>query len=168
MTSDRDDALSWGGDDDPTLDAASPAPEAIPARQPSLPKGYAAVGKGSDTVSDESAVPVIADDTEKPVERKPMGNAALVTVGVLGGAYGLYVIGWIIGGLRLQGLAQYLVTDVMFLGSFWLAALAPVIWFGTTILLTRHSSTWVRVVWLVAGLVLLVPWPFVMTGTVGQ
>ncbi|MEV8266266.1 DNA polymerase III subunit gamma/tau [Microbacterium sp. NPDC076911] len=173
MSSDRDDALSWDGDDDPTLDAA---PAAAPATASSLPKGYHAVGKGSESVRDASQASPVADAPDATVESepessgaaKPMGNAALVTTGVLGGAYALYVIGWVIGGLRLQGLAQYLVTDFMFLASFSLAALAPVIWFGTTLLLTRHSKTWVRIAWLFAGVILLVPWPFVMTGTVGQ
>ena len=48
----------------------------------------------------------------------------------------LYAVGWIIGGLRLQGRAQYLVTDVMYQGSLWLAVLAPVLWFATMFLLT--------------------------------
>ncbi|WP_396668169.1 DNA polymerase III subunit gamma/tau [Microbacterium sp. R86528] len=173
MSSHRDDALSWDGDDDPTLDVA-PAP--APTASPSLPKGYSAVGKGSESLHDASKAVPATDESDSTALReaeertavRPMGNAALVTIGVVGGAYALYVVGWVIGGLRLQGLAQYLVTDFMFLASFWLAALAPVIWFGTTFLLTRHSKTWVRIAWLFAGLILLVPWPFVMTGTVGQ
>ena len=96
-----------------------------------------------------------------------MGNATLITLGVLGGFYLLFTIGWIIGGFRLQGRAEYLVTDVMFQGSFWLAVLAPALWFGTVFLLTRGSAGWVRIVWLVAGAILLVPWPFIMVGAVG-
>ena len=43
-----DDALAWGGDDDPTLDVGANAnPDATPA---ALPKGYSAVGKGSEEV----------------------------------------------------------------------------------------------------------------------
>jgi hypothetical protein len=34
--------------------------------------------------------------------------------------------------------------------------------------LSRTAKAWVRLVWLVAGLVLLVPWPFVMVGAVGR
>ena len=56
----------------------------------------------------------------------------------------------------------------MFQGSFWLAVLAPALWFGTVFLLTRRSAGWVRVVWLVAGAILLVPWPFITVGAVGQ
>jgi hypothetical protein len=56
----------------------------------------------------------------------------------------------------------------MYQGSLWLAVCAPLLWFATTLLLTQRSPAWVRIVWLVAGVVLLVPWPFIMIGTVGQ
>lgn len=149
-----DDALSWEGDDDPTLDAGPAA----------LPDGYTAVGRGSDEVGR-----VHADGSvTMPGDRAPMGSAALITLGILGGVYLLYTIGWLIGGLRLQGSAQYLVTDVMYQGSLWLAVLAPAVWFGTVYLLTASSRPWVRPAWLIAGVALLLPWPFVMIGAVGQ
>ena len=88
--------------------------------------------------------------------------------GCSGGIFLLYAIGWLIGGLRLQGLRTYLVTDVMYIGSLWLATLAPLIWFATVWLMTRRSATWVRFAWLAAGLLLLLPWPFVLLGAVGQ
>ena len=89
-------------------------------------------------------------------------------LGILGGVYLLYILGWIFGGLRLQGQAQYLVTDVMFQGSLWLAILAPALWFATAFLLTRHARPWLRFVWLIAGVVLLIPWPFILVGVIGQ
>ncbi|KAF2415256.1 DNA polymerase III subunit gamma/tau [Microbacterium sp. B35-04] len=186
MTTGRDDdALTWDGDDDPTLDVgaaagtdvapehAAPAP--APASGQGLPKGYTAVGKGSDTLGSAAAPraasveePVPADGDTIVTERRHLGNGALVALGVLGGVYALYAVGWIIGGLRLQGRAQYLVLDVMYQGSLWLAVLAPVLWFVTTLLLTRRSRAWVRFAWLAVGAVLLLPWPFVMIGAIGQ
>lgn len=170
MTDRRDeDAFAWDGDDDPTLDtgAAQPAspPESEPdAAAPALPEGYAAVGKGADTVGR-----VHRDGTvTMPGERAPMGNVALIALGVLGGIYLLFTIGWIVGGLRLQGTAQFLVSPVAYQFALWLAVLAAPLWFAVTFLLTRSSKTWVRLVWLLAGVVLLVPWPFIMTGAVGQ
>ena len=174
-----DDPLAWGGDDDPTLEVgAKPAarepiaaqdttePDTVETTEPeptALPDGFTAVGKGSDEVGR-----VRADGSvSMPGERQPMGNATLITLGILGGVYLIYSIGWIIGGLRLQGRAEYLVTDVMYQGSFWLAVLAPLLWFGTVFLLTLHSKPWVRIVWLIAGVALLLPWPFVMIGAVG-
>ena len=181
MTTGRDDdALTWDGDDDPTLDVGAAAgsdvaPEPAPTATPGLPKGYTAVGKGSDTVASADAPaaasaeePVPADGDTIAAERRPLGSGALVALGVLGGVYALYGIGWIIGGLRLQGRAQYLVLDVMYQGSLWLAVLAPLLWFATTFLLTRRSRAWVRFAWLAVGVVLLLPWPFVMIGAIGQ
>ncbi|MFT4228723.1 MAG: DNA polymerase III subunit gamma/tau [Microbacterium sp.] len=163
-----DDALSWEGDDDPTLQVdarpAAATPEPQDAAPPALPEGFTAVGRGSEEVERLDADGTVV----MPGERAPIGNAALVSLGVLGGVYLLFTIGWVIGGLRLQGRAQYLVADVMFQGSFWLAALAAPLWFATTWLLTRRARPWVRFAVLVAGAALLVPWPFIMTGTVGQ
>jgi hypothetical protein len=178
-----DDALTWDGDDDPTLDLGTPgdaAPvaeaESLPAGPTAptaeLPKGYTAVGRGSDAVAaaDGTDAASISSDSpareDEPAEREPMGNASLITIGVLGGVYALFAIGWIIGGLRLQ--ARLLLDDPMFTVSLWLAVAAPVLWFATVYLLTRGSRPWVRFVWLAAGAILLVPWPFVLLGSVAS
>ncbi|MFE1644832.1 DNA polymerase III subunit gamma/tau [Microbacterium sp. P01] len=180
MTAGRDDdALSWDGDDDPTLvtgvderdvtataaDAATDEKAAVEASDPvALPQGFDAVGRGSDEVGR-----LERDGTVTAVsEPKPLGNAALVGIGILSGIYLLWTIGWVVGGLRLQGTAQFLVAPVGYLVSLWLAILAPLIWFVTTLVLTRGSHTWVRVLWLLAGAILLVPWPFLAVGAVGQ
>ena len=137
--------------------------------EPTLPAGFTAVGKDADTVGLATAESQNGERAaDEPAERKPMTNAMLITFGILSGFYLLFTLGWLIGGFRLQGSAQYLVTDVMFQGSFWLAVIAPALWFGTVYLLTRGSAAWVRIVWLIAGAVLLVPWPFIMVGVVGQ
>lgn len=192
MTTGRDDdALTWDGDDDPTLDVGSAEAAAEERRtgaesiQPDhadpadasettavLPEGYTAVGRGSERVTSAGEAAEEADskepDSGPTVEKAPMGNAELIVLGVLGGVYALFAIGWLIGGLRLQGWRPFLVTDAMYQGSLWLAVLAPVLWFATVFLLTRRARTWVRFAWLAAGVLLLVPWPFVMIGAVGQ
>lgn len=171
MTSGRDDdALSWDGDDDPTLDVGVAAPDplessGIEASAPvGLPDGFAAVGKGSDDVGRLDGDGVLVVEEESP----PLGNALLISLGVFGGVLLLYTIGWIIGGLRLAGTAQFLVAPAGYQFALWLAVAAPALWFVATLVLTRGSRAWLRIVWLVAGLVLLVPWPFIMTGAVGQ
>lgn len=173
MTDPRDDeALSWGGEDDPTLDVGTspvderePAPEAAPAERPALPDGYEAVGRGSDDVGR-----IEADGTVTPSGAPaPTGNAMLITLGILGGVYLLYTIGWIIGALRLDTVAPMLiVSPAAYVPAFWLAVLAPALWFAVTLWLTRPSRGWVRVAWLIGGAVLLIPWPFIMIGAVGQ
>lgn len=163
MTSDSGDALSWDGDD--------PAPPTSPA----LPDGWSAVGKGSDEVSrvtDDSAA--AKDDgadgqaVAAPAESEPLGTAMLVTLGVVGGVYLLYSIGWVVGGLRLKPLANFFVADAMFLPWFVLAIAAPALWFLATWVLTRGRAAWIRVCLLLLGVVLLVPWPFVTVGVIGS
>ena len=172
-----DDALTWDGDDDPTLDVgvepvAAPEPADTPAETGALPDGWSAVGRGSETVerdaaSDDDARPAAAD-TGEAAAREPMGNAELISLGVLGGFSLLYAVGWLIGGLRLQAVAEFLVAPVAYQVSLWLAVLAPLVWFTTVCLLTAGSRTWVRFAWLAGGVVLLLPWPFIMVGVIGR
>ncbi|WP_109210668.1 MULTISPECIES: DNA polymerase III subunit gamma/tau [Microbacterium] len=205
MTAGRDDdALTWDGDDDPTLDlgasagadarADADAPDAPSGadavdepRSPgqasavanpgaTLPEGYTAVGKGSEAVASAGAGGAASvdadvtpdDDGDASDERPHLGNGALVGLGVLGGVYLLFTVGWIIGGLRLNDLSVFLVSPAASVPALWLAVLAPALWFGTVLLLTRRSALWLRFILLVAGAVLMVPWPFIMLGAVGS
>lgn len=176
MTSDPDEeALSWDGDD--ALD------------RPKLPKGWHAVGKGSDKVESESesepaqgsvnaeaaderrAVVAEAPGGGEAVRRdgaddgpEPMSTAMLVSVGVLGGIYLLYTVGWVLGGYRIQGKALFLIPDVMYSITLWTAVAAPALWFLCSWVLTRGSKSWIRLSALIAGVLLLIPWPFVTGG----
>lgn len=184
-----DDALTWDGDDDPTLDVGADADDAAaaPAEPATLPDGWSAVGKGSEVVEPRSAPAAspdaedgaepVAESAAAPVEarepaeaeaREPMGNASLIALGIIGGFSLLYAIGWLIGGLRLQDTAQFLVAPVAYQVSLWLAILAPIVWFGTVYLLTTASRAWVRFAWLIGGVLFLIPWPFIMVGAIGQ
>lgn len=155
MTSDAEEALSWEGDDDQ------------PARsRPTLPDGWKAVGKDSETVGHRAADGTVTapEDTQAPASPStPM----LLFIGIIGGIYLLYTVGWVIGGLNLQVSALFLVSSVMYQVGVWAAVLAPAFWFAAVWLLTRRSAAWIRVVGLIAGAVLLVPWPFVLTGAAG-
>ncbi|WP_460795804.1 hypothetical protein [Microbacterium sp. GXF0217] len=161
MTSDSDDALSWEGD------------EGHPAQKPNLPKGWNAVGKGSDRVVTDGAAsdaapteaPQGGDEDAQPVGMSPV---MLLFVGVFGGVYLLYAVGWLIGGLNLKPLANLIVADAMYVPWFILAVAAPALWMLTVWLLTRGAQAWVRILLLLAGAVLLVPWPFVMVGAIGS
>ncbi|MFD5214660.1 hypothetical protein [Microbacterium sp. NPDC058345] len=164
-----DDALSWDGDQD--------------RHDAHLPKGWRAVGKGSDQVAHDAADapapassseptaahPDGADERVRPGDEGPdgLGSAALLALGVLGGVYLLYTVGWIVGGLRLRSLAPLIVSEAMYLPWFVLAVGAPALWFLTTWVCTRRSPTWVRMALLAAGAVLLIPWPFVTMGALG-
>ena len=65
-------------------------------------------------------------------------------------------------------MAEVLVDPVAYTVAMWLAVATPAIWFFVTSWLTARSRTWVRLVLLIAGAALLVPWPFVMVGAVGS
>ena len=193
MTPRERDALSWDGDDDPTLDTGSSADDSVgedasadddgriaagAESSTGLPAGYTAVGRGADDISRSDAEPDedAAEGEDAPADAdqaQPMGNAALIALGVLGGVYLLYTIGWIVGGLRLQDVIPFLLPEtavarVAYAFALWIAVAAPAIWFSATVLLTRRSRSWVRFVWLAGGVVLLVPWPFAMIGAIGQ
>ena len=146
-----DDALSWDGD------------ESLVA-PPKLNRGWTAVGKGSETVE---VIREPVDGVAVAEQPAPVGlsNAALIGLGIIGGIFVLYTVGWIIGGLRLQPDGEQLAAGtVQYAIAAWVAAAAPAIWFAAVMYLTRASKTWVRFVWLAAGAVLLVPWPFVWGG----
>lgn len=140
-----DDALSWEGDESLTA-------------SPQLQRGWTAVGKGSEKVE------VIGEPTEEPAP-SGMSNATLIGLGIAGGIFVLYTIGWIIGGVRLQPDGELLAAGTIQYGiAAWAAAAAPAAWFAAAMYLTRSSKAWIRFAWLIAGVIVLVPWPFVMGG----
>ena len=149
---DEDDAFRWDGDDDPTL---SVTPDAVASS--------AAV-----TAPEPDPVPEEPRDEQEPAG---IGNVALVAYGVLGGVYALWTAGWVIGALRLKGRIEGLsgsVADVMFQGTMVLAIIAPAIWFLVSLLGTRGKQAWQRFLWLGIGVLVLIPWPFMMVGVIGQ
>lgn len=134
-----DEALSWAGDE--TSAPAKPSRTADPVDV---------------IVADEPAE--IAADPQPVAERT--SSVLLVSSGVLGGIYLLFTIGWVVTAQNepaLDGLAR-----VMYVLGQWLAIAAPALWFGATLLLTRHQPTPVKLLWLVIGMLLLVPWPFIL------
>jgi hypothetical protein len=171
-----DDALSWDGDDDPTLDvrAADVGDDGHPVAEPAqtavdLPEGYTPVGKGSEGYESAAVVDRDAEPSDRPEGGAPsMGNAELISLGVIGGFSVLYAVGWLIGGLRLQGTAEFLVAPLAYQVSLWLAVAAPLVWFATVLVVTRGRRLWVRFAWLIGGVAILVPWPFIMVGAIGR
>lgn len=168
MTTDPDDALRWEGDDPeaPTAPAAKTPPAAAP---PASASGEAVRDDVLPAAPAEDAATGTAAAARSADEEEPAGagNAALVFYGIIGGVYLLFAAGWIVGGFRLRPRASLLLGDWTYFPWMWLAALAPVLWFAATWALTRGRASWIRIVALIAGAALLVPWPFVMFGTVG-
>ncbi|GMA27942.1 hypothetical protein [Arenivirga flava] len=84
----------------------------------------------------------------------------LVASGVLGGIYLLFTIGWVLSARQQPALDG--LPGVMYVLGQWLAVAAPALWFGAALLLTRHRPAPVKLLWLVIGMLLLVPWPFIL------
>ncbi|MEI3866965.1 DNA polymerase III subunit gamma/tau [Microbacterium sp. CCNWLW134] len=178
-----EDAFRWEGDDDP---APVDPPAATAGAATALPPGYRAVGKGSDGLPPETPLETAPDTPARvPVDDEPaedtapggMGNASLIALGILGGVYLLFSIGWLIGGLRVHGIASFLVSGDGVAPPVWttgnaaavgLAVAAPALWFTAVYTLTRRSASWLRWVLLAAGVVLLIPWPFIVVGAFGS
>jgi hypothetical protein len=168
MTRDPDDdALSWAGDDDPTL-SASPAASApgADAAESALAPGWKVVGEPG-TVSDgEQLDGVAVDDEALGADAAAASSAALIVLGVLGGVYLLYTVGWVITAGRVPNGSADIVGGFMFDLGLWLAALAPALWFALTLWLTTAASRW-RAFWLILGVVVLIPLPFIAGVGVG-
>lgn len=176
-----DDALSWGGDDDPTLDVgekhaptrktgAEPRVEAEPLEplQPEAPAA-APVARHPESTAAEPAVaeatrPETGDDVDPDAEHAaPLGNVGLVGIGMVAATFLLFAIGWLLAGFRLNGLGLP-IPSVTVIALTIGAALAPLVWFVAVLALTRNRRTWQRFLLLIVGIVLLVPWPFLSLG----
>ncbi len=115
--------------------------------------------------SDPSLVPGSAPKTAPPPDAAVTSTATssfeLVAMGVLAGIYLLYIIGWFIGVARIGNpLSDEPLGQFMFSLGGWLAVAAPVIWFGTAYLLTAARPR-VRFIWLLLGVLVLAPLPFI-------
>lgn len=94
-----------------------------------------------------------------------MGSVSLVVHGVLGGVYLLYVIGWLVAAQRDGAAPSDIVGSAMYTAGLWLAVLAPALWFGTVLWLTRAAaSSRMRLIALGIGVLVLVPVPFLVGG----
>ncbi|WP_165066487.1 hypothetical protein [Marisediminicola senii] len=151
---DTDDALSWGdGADDPShVDGTRGSAIDAPATRVDGDGGAAA------------STAAQANGTVTAPHAAVGASVLLVAYGILGGVYLLYSIGWIIAVQRDGFSAGNILFDVMYqLGQF-LAIAAPIGWATATLLFTRDRAPLARVLWLLAGIVLLAPWPFILGG----
>ena len=167
MTRDPDDdALRWEGDDDPTLApgwkrvGAAADGSAAPAGSTSDP-GDAHVADSAATGEREEAD---RDTTEGTAERadasRQTGSVELVVLGVLGGVYLLYTIGWLLTAIRATPPGFSVLGAVMYELGLWFAVAAPLLGFGLVFLRVRRAT--LRLVWLAVGAVVLVPLAFVV------
>lgn len=168
-----DDALSWAGDDDATLapgwkrvGAAAPVESAQDGSDASEATSEAEAGERGARRTDADAAPgtATAAPTDEPSDAgRQTGSVELVALGVLGGVYLLYAVGWLIVATTAAPDLRDPVAGFMYGLGRWFAALAPVLWFGAVLWLTAGHRR-ARLLWLIAGAVVLVPLPFLLRG----
>jgi len=138
----------------------------------------AAPANGSSDAADEEGLrwdgddePVTPVEKQRPAEVVDEKNDApatssplLVTFGIIAGVYLLYTIGWVLAALRTSSNSGDILVQLMFqLGQF-LAIAGPALWFATVFVITRSRKPGVRLLWLVLGLLIFVPLPFILGG----
>jgi hypothetical protein len=148
-----DDALSWAGDDDATL---APGWKRVGATAGAAPAG----ASESAPTTDASAAASSRPDAPADAEPKQLGSVELVVLGVLGGVYLLYTVGWLLTAIRTSAPGLSVVGDAMYGFGLWMSVLAPALWFSLVAVLVKRPA--LRLVWLAVGAVVLVPLPFVL------
>jgi hypothetical protein len=118
---------------------------------PELPDGWSVPGRTA--AAERGAEP-------RPASQ-PTASVALVGTGIVAGIYLLYAMGWFIGVSRTSNPLTDPVGQFMFSLGAWIAVASPLIWFGATFQLTRDRPR-TRVVFLLLGVVLLAPVPFII------
>jgi hypothetical protein len=140
MTAEDKKALSWDGDDD----VATPAP------RPETPAKGAISGSAK---------------ADNPLTKQAPSSALLIIYGILAGAYLIYTIGWIISVFNdNRGPFDDFLTEVMYQVGEYLAIASPALWFATALLLTRGRRPIIRILALILGLLVVIPWSFVLLG----
>lgn len=144
MSTPEEDALSWAGDDD-RLTTGSP----LSAKRDA--GGASSVKKGKQ--AQEAAVPA-----ELP---SGLSSAALIGFGIFGGIYLLFSVAWLITALRNPTQIADPLGNGMFQFGLWLSVAAPAIWFGAVLYLGKDKKVATRLLFLLLGVVVLIPWPYV-------
>ncbi|WP_022890512.1 hypothetical protein [Agromyces italicus] len=152
-----DEALRWEGDDDATL---APGWKAVGSPVPLKGGAATAAPATGAAAADADADASESDSHDAAAPGAPQtGSVELVVLGVLGGVYLLYTIGWIITALRTATPGTSIVGDFMYSLGLWLAVLAAPLWFVLALRGARTARS--RLVWLVVGAVVLAPLPFI-------
>jgi hypothetical protein len=143
---DREEALSWDGEGDVSYEPARVTPRRRPA-------------EGADSRPAERSPATTTPATEAPAQTS---GFVLVTYGILAATYLFYAFGWLTTTTSTIVAMGDPLGDFMFqLGEVLAVASAPV-WFGAVFVFTRSRKPIVRLLWLLVGLVVLLPVPFLL------
>jgi hypothetical protein len=146
MSTHEEDALSWLGDDD-RLTTGSP----LSAKRDA--GGASSVKKSQNVVTSEGS--------DSPEPAQGLSSVALIGFGIFGGVYLLFSVAWLITALRNPTEILDPLGNFMFQLGVWLAVASPSIWFGAVLYLGRQSKVMTKLLFLLLGVVVLIPWPYV-------
>jgi len=135
-----DEALSWAGETDPTHVAAPKSVTDAAAAERS-----ASGSASKDPAGDSSA---------------PTNPVLLIAFGILAGVYLLYAIGWGFHAFTTSVPVAGIFPIIMYQFGEFLAIASPFLW-AIAVWLILKKPVW-RVLWLLIGVVLLAPWPFIV------
>jgi hypothetical protein len=118
---------------------------------------------------DAPETPVATQATPAKVERvepaKPAQSSFfLVMYGVLAGIYLIYTVGWLVGMHHVASTGGSALAVIAAAVAQGLALASPTLWFLTALHLTRKRSAVSRLLALISGLIVVLPWPFILLG----
>lgn len=141
------------------------------ARESSIASGWTVEGEDApEPQSGEAFVgsgdPGVEAETENEADAPyQLSAGALVLLGLIGGVYLLYSVVWF-SWANYYSVVNAAVADgsgtlggVLQQVAFWIAPLAPALWFVSVLILCRDSRLGKKLIWLLVGAVLLVPLP---------
>jgi len=155
---DDEEALTWAGGRDPSH---YETPEAKPPRSSKQSRKVAGAGAGPG-IDDGAGGPESSDVDDEDDARPATSSAVLVSLGILGGIYLLYTVGWFVSWQRFTYVAASPLDEIAFSVQQALSLVAAPLWFIVVLVLTRDRKPTARLVWLLVGALVLVPWPFTL------
>jgi hypothetical protein len=135
---DDEEALRWEGDVEPS---------AVPET------------KAADVAPVSPAEPTVSEPAKPGTS-----SFLLITYGIIAGAFLIYTLGWVAVLVGPRPASSDILGEVAYWFNVGLAIASPAIWFGAAFLLTRGRKSIVRLLALLLGLVVVLPWPFVILG----
>jgi hypothetical protein len=111
-----------------------------------------------------AAAPAPAKAEQGERAKPAQSSFFLVMYGVLAGIYLIYTVGWLVGMHHVASTGGSALTVISAAVAQGLALASPTLWFLTTLYLTRKRSAVSRLLALIAGLAVVLPWPFILLG----
>lgn len=139
------------------------------ARESSIASGWTVEGEPAVQLPETAPAPSgpgDPQDEESPLAtERELSNGALVLLGLVGGIYLLFTFVWFSWANAAVTTSAATASASGSLGAvlqqivFWIAPFAPALWFVSVLVLCRGKKVRRMMLWLVLGLIVLVPLP---------